>query len=505
MSKNRITYEVLIASPSDLSEERKAARETITDWNSLHSRDMKVNLQPLMFEHDATPEFGDPQLIINKQLLENADIVVVFFWTNLGTATERAESGTVEEINEAVKAGKDVMVYFSDRPKPPSQIDPKQIARLNEYKAKISNKALHGKFNSIENLKAVLKDDLTRRVRMMLSKQEVASAVTHVIHGDHINISGPVMGPDHSIAPASAPPAPVAFPAYQLSRNELRLLGYLHANAKGYDDRFQFRPADICKALSIKPEQLNADSSFMASNGLLGIKSLNMTTFATADVGNHNIVGIWLTGNGERLMRTLENALDEQLQQWPDYVAATERKLNEKAAGFLWDTAKHHTTEVISAWIEGRPVAKRAESEEPNEANRNLMSVEVRMKTYKHHRVLYADVINKHKKLNNVHAICEFGDKSLQMGFDGKLPEPFEPDFSGSFCLANDEPHKIVNALTMRTPDRIFLVIKSGVRELIRLPATQWLQQLEEFRQPNINLPAKPVTHVPRSVSRDDR
>ena len=35
--------------------------------------------------------------ILNKQLVENCDILIGTFWTRLGTNTGMAESGTVEE------------------------------------------------------------------------------------------------------------------------------------------------------------------------------------------------------------------------------------------------------------------------------------------------------------------------------------------------------------------------------------------------------------------------
>jgi len=41
---------------------------------------------------------GDrPQAIINKQLVDDADILVAVFWTKLGTATGAAMSGSVAQ------------------------------------------------------------------------------------------------------------------------------------------------------------------------------------------------------------------------------------------------------------------------------------------------------------------------------------------------------------------------------------------------------------------------
>lgn len=49
---------------------------------------------------------GDPQLIINNSIIKNADMVIALFGSRLGTPTARATSGTIEEIEEMIKAGK---------------------------------------------------------------------------------------------------------------------------------------------------------------------------------------------------------------------------------------------------------------------------------------------------------------------------------------------------------------------------------------------------------------
>lgn len=58
---------------------------------------------------------GDPQLIINNSIIKNADMVIALFGSRLGTPTARATSGTIEEIEEMIKAGKQVFVCFSEK------------------------------------------------------------------------------------------------------------------------------------------------------------------------------------------------------------------------------------------------------------------------------------------------------------------------------------------------------------------------------------------------------
>ena len=88
------TYRVLIASPSDLEEERRAATEAINEWNAQHAAAAAVILLPIKWETHALPEAGvRPQDAINRQLVKMSDLLIGMFWTRLGTNTGIAEFG----------------------------------------------------------------------------------------------------------------------------------------------------------------------------------------------------------------------------------------------------------------------------------------------------------------------------------------------------------------------------------------------------------------------------
>jgi hypothetical protein len=149
MSFNSRTFKILIASPSDLSDERKIAREAIHEWNDLYSEAEGVNLLPVLWETHVMPEAGDrPQGIINRQFADNCDLLIGLFWTRLGTSTGMAASGTVEEIERSIASGKPAMLYFSDRPVSPSKLDTEQMNRLKDFKSTIFKQAIAGSFAS---------------------------------------------------------------------------------------------------------------------------------------------------------------------------------------------------------------------------------------------------------------------------------------------------------------------------------------------------------------------
>src|ERR1700731_2767221 len=84
------------------------------EWNALDGEAESVVLLPVAWETHATPRSGvRPQAAINEQLVDQSDILVGMFWTKLGTSTGVAPSGTVEEIERFISAGKPTLLYFS--------------------------------------------------------------------------------------------------------------------------------------------------------------------------------------------------------------------------------------------------------------------------------------------------------------------------------------------------------------------------------------------------------
>jgi hypothetical protein len=167
MSRSEV-YRVMIGSPSDLTEERLAATDAVNEWNAQHADAEGAVLLPVKWETHAMPTSGvRPQSAINEQLVDRCDILVGMFWTKLGTATGVAASGTVEEIDRFVAAGKPAMLYFSRRKIGAGKIDPKQAAMLKKFKAATYKKSLVGSFANVAELRRVLFRDLTRQIRLL--------------------------------------------------------------------------------------------------------------------------------------------------------------------------------------------------------------------------------------------------------------------------------------------------------------------------------------------------
>lgn len=162
MPRSATVYELLIASPSDVQTERSILAEVVQDWNSAHSRARGVSISALRWELDATPAVGErPQAILNKQLVEDADILMAVFWTRLGTPTGTSISGTVEEIEHFRRAGKHVLLYFSGAAIPHNH-DAEQLRLLMQYRKTLGNDTFYQTFEGAEELRRRATRDLAR-------------------------------------------------------------------------------------------------------------------------------------------------------------------------------------------------------------------------------------------------------------------------------------------------------------------------------------------------------
>jgi hypothetical protein len=166
MAYSARVLEVMIASPGDVIDERHAVREILTAWNVVHARNRKAMLVPIGWETHSAPELaGRPQQMINDRLLAHCDLLVGIFWTRLGSPTGVAASGTVEEIEEHIRAGKPAMLYFSKAPVVPDSLDQYQYAELKKFKDWAMSQGLVSVFDSVEDFREKFRRDLELNLR----------------------------------------------------------------------------------------------------------------------------------------------------------------------------------------------------------------------------------------------------------------------------------------------------------------------------------------------------
>jgi hypothetical protein len=147
MSYDAKTFNVMIASPSDVPSERNIVREVVYEWNAVHSQTRKMVLLPVGWETHSSPEMGGrAQAILNDQVLSKCDLLVGIFWTRIGTATGEYLSGTVEEIEKHVASGKPAMLYFYDQPVEKGSVDKEQYSKLKAFRASCQKRGLYATY-----------------------------------------------------------------------------------------------------------------------------------------------------------------------------------------------------------------------------------------------------------------------------------------------------------------------------------------------------------------------
>jgi hypothetical protein len=132
-------------------------------------------LLPLGWETDLAPEMGDePQKIINKRLLKDADLLVGIFWTRLGTPTSGYASGAVEEIEEHLAVGKPAMLYFSSAPAQLDAVDPQQYGALKAFKDSCKSRGVFEIYTDV----ADFRQKFSKHLQIVLNEDGFAAAQT---------------------------------------------------------------------------------------------------------------------------------------------------------------------------------------------------------------------------------------------------------------------------------------------------------------------------------------
>jgi len=120
-----------------------------------------------------------------------------------------------------------------------------------------------------------------------------------------------------------------------IDKGELRLLGYLHANASGYGPGYNFGSKAVMEALNIDDLKFDRQATFLESFNLIGIESV-VAEPSTPDEPSRIIMSIYLTGHGEDYMRAIEKE------------PSVGRKLTDRIISELWDAGKGPTVLAVA-------------------------------------------------------------------------------------------------------------------------------------------------------------
>lgn len=165
MPNNITQYDLLISCPGDIKDELHVIENCVQRFNELHSCSLSVSVRTRHWSKSGFAQTGDSaQNILNKQFIDDCDAVVAIFWTRFGTPTDHYQSGTEEEICRMMDAGKQVFLYFSDIPAPPSSIDSNQYKEVRFFRSKFEqeNKGLYFTYQSEDEFEKMFFDHICK-------------------------------------------------------------------------------------------------------------------------------------------------------------------------------------------------------------------------------------------------------------------------------------------------------------------------------------------------------
>ena len=174
---------IVLASPSDLTEERKMIQDLISDLNPLYmKKDICVDLR--MWENSVAGMNADgPQGLIDLDLeIPKADIFICLYWKKIGTIIEKENvAGTEHELNVALESYRknrkpDIKTFFKKKELDSSTDDYKKIKEISN---KLRDKGLYDTFMSLEELKNKINRVIQKEVMERLSKTSVVVPEIH--------------------------------------------------------------------------------------------------------------------------------------------------------------------------------------------------------------------------------------------------------------------------------------------------------------------------------------
>lgn len=187
MAGSRKVVSFFLASPGDLTAERKIAKQTADELNSMLSHKFNIHIELVGWE-DTVSSAGRPQEIINRDL-ERCDVFIGIVWKRWGSAPDnesKFQSGFEEEFTIATgshrQSKKPAISLFFKQIDAPALNDPgEQLQRVIQFKKKIieEKSLLFKDFNSTEDFENIIRKCIVSYVLDHIDTNDSQSQVTH--------------------------------------------------------------------------------------------------------------------------------------------------------------------------------------------------------------------------------------------------------------------------------------------------------------------------------------
>lgn len=154
MAQNVTLYNLLISCPGDVKAEVALIESAVNEFNELYAEPLGITIKTRHWSKSSYAQSGGkPQALLNEQFVNKCDAAVAIFWTKFGSPTEEYGSGTEEEIEIMLQSGKQVFMYFSDKPISPSQMNDESYKKIQAFREKYKDRGVYFTYSSDEEFK----------------------------------------------------------------------------------------------------------------------------------------------------------------------------------------------------------------------------------------------------------------------------------------------------------------------------------------------------------------
>lgn len=195
MARNETVIDLLIASPSDVSEERDVVLRVVDELNLTWRSNLGKSISIIRWETHAVPGTGScSQEVVNRGLGEDYDVFLGIMWTRFGYPTLNAGSGTEEEFRIAhsnyLENGRpQILFYFKTEGVPLDKLDVSEFSKVNEFKKQIGKEgALYWNFETSQQFEQVLRLHLARIVQDLESSTDQKQGGRHAVDSGDENV-----------------------------------------------------------------------------------------------------------------------------------------------------------------------------------------------------------------------------------------------------------------------------------------------------------------------------
>jgi len=171
MPEQVLLFRLFVGAPSDVDEAHDVIRGQIEQWNRDHGPLSGARVEFTNWRTHSHPAAGRrPQALLNKQVVDQCDIMVGIFNARFGSPTGVADSGTEEEIRRSIKRGKKVMVYFAILPMPRRRKARDEFERIEKFKRKLGQRALYHTYTDLKAFEEAFRQHLAGIMNELLAK-----------------------------------------------------------------------------------------------------------------------------------------------------------------------------------------------------------------------------------------------------------------------------------------------------------------------------------------------